>query len=217
MRRLTRGPAHRPRAQPSAVSARGRRSLPGPDADVSTQLPISARQSPLTRPSSPAPSKLQLHPEIPGGIKMAGWIPAHTGSHTAAPDGMLGPETADCVHQQTCFKQALPVNRAGCPGSLPVAFHSGWPRPAPDSLRGHIVSSRGRPQGPVRQGPQSGVSPCSQQLRGHPCPISLKLLGPGEGVRWAVETLFPYHVNGLSHSAPERAAMGRWAVVSAHR
>lgn len=97
---------------------------------------------------------------------MADWMPAHTGSHMAASDGMLGPETADCVHQQTCFKQALPVNRAGCPWSLPVAFRQRL------ALAGRSLTQvplrvllRAAP-GPGQAGAAVwGLASCSQQLR----------------------------------------------------
>lgn len=211
---LTRGPAPPPARSAPRPCQRGRRSLPGPDADVSTQLPISARQSPLTRPPHPLlPSKLQLHPEIPGGIKMAGWIPAHTGSHTAASDGMLGPETADCVHQQTCFKQALPVNRAGCPGSLPVAFRQRLAPAGPDLTQGpHRVLSRAAP-GPGQAGAAVwGLASCSQQLRASMSHFS-EALGPWRRSSRVWRPYSPHHVNGLSSQRPpERAAMGRWAV-----
>ena len=112
---------------------------------------------------------------------MADWMPAHTGSHMAASDGMLGPETADCVHQQTCFKQALPVNRAGCPWRLPVAFRQRL-GPAGRSLTQAPlrVLLRAAP-GPGQVGAAVwGLVSCSQRSR-RPFPISLKLLGPGEG------------------------------------
>lgn len=199
---------------PSAVSAGSEVSPWARRRHVSTQLPISARQSSLARPPHPLlPSKLQLHPEIPGGIKMAGWIPAHTGAHTAASDGMLGPEIADCAHQQTCSKQALPVNRAGCPWSLPMAFRQRLAPAGPGLAQApHRVLSRAAP-GPGQAGAAVwGLSSCSQQLRASMSHFS-EALGPWRRSSRMWRPYSPHHVNGLSSQhPPERAAMGRWAV-----
>ena len=95
----------------------------------------------------------------------------------------VGPGSARPGPPHPCPSPACSSSSAvlAVPGACPWPSASGWPRPAPASLRRHIVSSRGRPQGPVRQGLQSGVSPPAHSSSAHPCPISLKLLGPGEG------------------------------------
>lgn len=144
-----------------------------------TQLLISTRQSSLTLPPCPPVlTSCALQSLLgSGGIKIDEKMPAHTSSHTATANGMLGLGIADYVHKQTCFKQFLPVNRRLSlePGhGLPANW---WPQPALASLRRHIVFLMAA-QGPGQAGLEPGVLPPALSSSRQLFPISLMLLGP---------------------------------------
>lgn len=130
-------------------------------------------------------------------MKANAWQLTHSGRWN------VGFKTADCVHKQTCLKQALPVNRRLSlePGHGLLA--NWWPsQPWPRS-----DTTFRFPGGSPRvwsAGPGAWVSPPAPPSSGHLFPVPLRPLGPGGGAAKSGRTT----ALTASPGAPLAAALG---------